>query len=359
MNKKVADYVVATFYADQEPPIDVVGAIKGANQYNSEITDDGHLVVTVSSTAGNIIGTYTVDVWGDYTAPSTSAGSIKAHYYTVASSDKPVQILSNDSYETVTFSVTGPISGVEVTVPTSGVHTVSAGSAQIYAPLAKQDVSVTKEVTTAYTGDKTPVIESKTFDSAAFKEAIIAALPKDSKANPVTYVQGVAKTYLNGINAAGDTIYKDINTVLGGTSVTGLSVTTDWDEATDDANTTEKKEGVFTLTLTGDGYKFGTYKMTGSMTLTFKKASRALTSDAKVVSLAGDYTIGGTFKCTGDYPVEIAIDSAFPITGTCTDGTVTLKEAAPKSGVASIVGTKDYGSFSSGRMTIEGTTKTI
>ena len=361
LNKEAADFVVKAFYSASDALIDVKTLIGGADQYNSEITDAGHLVVTSTSNAGKMIGTVTVDVWGSYKAKTESeAGSINAYYYTVAS-DGAVQLFDSaeSEYKTVTFSLTGSLENVSVAIPVTGQYTVTAISAKVYAPLVKQDASITMDVITARDADGVPVIESKTFSDESFKNALIDAV---TDADPVVFVQNVAKNYLStGVNDDMTGIFTDVNTILGGKTVEGLSVTANWEDK-DDVNTTDKVEGVFTLTLSGKDYKFGTsdeYKMNGDMTITFAKSTRGVDTNSKTVTLTGAYTIGGEFSYSGDYPVEIVIDSAYPITGTLgANASATLKEAGTSAATA-ITGLTNWGSFESGKLTIEGTTLTI
>ena len=308
-----------------------------------------------------MIGTVTVDVWGSYKAKTESeGGSINAYYYTVAS-DGAVQLFDSaeSEYKTVTFSLTGSLENVSVAIPVTGQYTVTATSAKVYAPLAKQDASITMDVITARDADGVPVIESKTFSDESFKNALIDAV---TDADPVVFVQKVAKNYLStGVNGDMTGIFTDVNTILGGKTVEGLSVTANWEDK-DDVNTTDKVEGVFTLTLSGKDYKFGTsdeYKMNGDMTITFAKSTRGVDTNSKTVTLTGAYTIGGEFSYSGDYPVEIVIDSAYPITGTLgANASATLKEAGTSAATA-ITGLTNWGSFESGKLTIEGTTLTI
>ena len=373
--RSAAQFVEALLYTSvssgetaTDPIINVADIISQDNvsEFNAKFADGKLTITKTYPEGGEVVGTISVVLSGQYTAPSAADkadGTLNVDDYTVSASD--LQIFDGEDYQTVSFSVTAPVKGVSVSAikADGSAWTYSTSSAAIYAPLPDQTATVTLPVVVSIPADENakPVTETKTFSDGLVS---VLATVLNGNSDPKSFVENVAKTdYL-----------VDLKTAFG----TALASTGDIYKA---ALTTDKVEGLtaaiannlvkegeaeieskVVLTVSATDYVFKTESgqpdktITGTLTFTFdgKRTKGADTVNLSKLVVTGNCTLAG-----GDYVIDVVSDDAFPVkVATLSDCSVTVDgDDSKKVTVISMTGL-DKADLT-GRANIEGITFTL
>ncbi len=348
---------------DGKAPIDIKGIIEGADKYNASFAD-GKLTITKSYPAGgNIVGTVSVVLSGQYKAPSAADkadGTLNVDDYTVSATD--LQIFDEEDYQTVSFSVTAPVSGIVVEKikadGSSWSYAVDSETATIYAPLPDQTATVTMPVVIATSADQNvnDVLETKTFSDGLVS---VLSTVLNGKASSKTFVENVAKTdYLVALKTAFGTALAsggDLDKVLFSTDkVEGLTATIANNAG---AATETKEESTVVLTVTADDYEFTTDKtITGTLTFTFDgERTKGQTS----VALSNLVVTGNCTLAGGDYVIDVVSDEDYPVKAEKLSNCTVTVDADDSSDVTAISVTGFAQADLTGRANIEGITFTL
>ena len=359
----LADWFYSTTGDDGKAPIDIKGIIEGADNYNAKFAD-GKLTITKSYPAGgNIVGTVSVVLSGQYTAPSAADkadGKLNVDDYTVSATD--LQIFEEGDYQTVSFSVTAPVSGIAIEKikadGSSWSYVTASKTATIYAPLPDQTATVTMPVVIATSADQNvnDVLETKTFSDGLVS---VLSTVLDGTASSKAFVENVAKTdYLVALKTAFGTALAsggDLDKVLFSTDkVEGLTATIANNAG---AATETKEESTVVLTVTADDYEFTTDKtITGTLTFTFDGERPKGQTSVKLSNLVvtGSCTLAG-----GDYVIDVVSDEDYPVKAEELSNCTVTVDADDSSDVTEIAVTGFAQADLTGRANIEGITFTL
>ena len=362
--RSAAQALASWFYPAQgDAIIDIKGIIEDADDYNAKFAD-GKLTITKSYPAGgNIVGTVSVVLSGQYKAPSAADkadGTLNVDDYTVSATD--LQIFDGEDYQTVSFSVTAPVAGIVVenikADGSSWSYTAAGKTATIYAPLPDQTATVTLPVEVSIPADENakPVTETKTFSDGLVS---VLSTVLDGTASSKTFVENVAKTdYLVDLKTAFGTALTsggNLDKVLFSTDkVEGLTASIVNNPVKEGETEIESK---VVLTVSATDYAFVEGKtITGTLTFTFD-GKRAKGSDEVTLSklvVTGNCTLAG-----GDYVIDVVSDDAFPVkVATLSDCSVTVDGDDSKKVTAISMTGLDKADLT-GRANIEGITFTL
>lgn len=362
--RSAAQALGSWFYPAQgDAIIDIKEIIEDADDYNAKFAD-GKLTITKSYPAGgNIVGTVSVVLSGQYKAPSAADkadGTLNVDDYTVSATD--LQIFDGEDYQTVSFSVTAPVAGIVVenikADGSSWSYTAAGKTATIYAPLPDQTATVTMPVVIATSADQNvnDVLETKTFSDGLVS---VLSTVLNGKASSKTFVENVAKTdYLVALKTAFGTALAsggDLDKVLFSTDkVEGLTATIANNAG---AATETKEESTVVLTVTADDYEFTTDKtITGTLTFTFDgERTKGQTS----VALSNLVVTGNCTLAGGDYVIDVVSDEDYPVKAEKLSNCTVTVDADDSSDVTAISVTGFAQADLTGRANIEGITFTL
>lgn len=361
--RSAAQALASWFYPAQgDALIDIDGIISSADKYNASFAD-GKLTITKSYPAGGeIVGTVSVVLSGQYTAPSAADkadGKLNVDDYTVSASD--LQIFDGEDYQTVSFSVTAPVKDASITgIKADGsAWELSASSVTIYAPLPDQTATITMPIVVATSADPNvnDVLETKTFSDGLVP--VLTTIIGNAASNPESFVENVAKSdYLAALKTAFGTALAsdgDLDKVLFSTDkVEGLTATI----ANNAGKATEtKEESTVVLTVTADDYEFTTDKtISGTLTFTFD-GEREIGKNSVTLSnlvVTGNCTLAG-----GDYVIDVVSDEDYPVKAEKLSNCTVTVDADDSSDVTAISVTGFAQADLTGRANIEGITFTL
>ena len=368
--REAANEIVNLLYASgtSEPTIDVKAIIGEATKFNSTFADGTLKITKEYPEGGDVVGTVTVVLSGQYTKPTSSTaadGKLNVDDYTVSAED--LQIIEDGDYKTESFSITAPVKGIslsDIKADGSAWKMTGADSAVIYAPLPDQAASatITAPVTVAMTNDivHQEIKETKTFASGLVTVlATLVANDNNDAPSPDGFVLSVATTdYLTKVKGAFETaisspsgdLYKVLFT---DDTVEGLTATIN-NNAGNKTETAE--ESTVVLIVNATNYKFDTDKtITGTLTFTFD-GERTLgkpTVNLSNLVITGSCTLAG-----GDYVIDVVTDEDYPITADITKFTAkALTVDANDSTKVSAISLDGFDSADlKGRASIEGIT---
>lgn len=337
--------------------VDVAGMIDKADIYNASFADGKFTITETYPAGGEKVGTVTVVLSGQYTAPTASAnGTLNVDDYTVSATDLQILDSNSNDYATASFTVTAPVKGVTITVDRTTGSWSKSGSATIYAPLPGQNASVTLPVAVATDADGNSVVETKTFSDGLV--TVLTTLNKEETCNPESFIKTVATTdYLTDLKTAfGTALAKggDINTLLFGTAEEKAKIE-DLTASIVNNVATENQKGTVVLTVTADEYAFTTGKtISGTLTFTFDGTRSGTTVTLSSLEITGSCTLAG-----GDYVLEVVSDEDFPVSVETLSGCNVKVDAQTVSKVTEITATGFANADLTGRASIEGITFTL
>ena len=375
--RSAASEVNTLLFADADPVVDIAGIIANATARNTEVSGETIVITQEYPRGGEVVGTVTLTLSGNYTAavttPTATPASLAVTDYRVVSSGLQVVDSTND-YETYSFDITGILQNAPTyTINADGTAVQQSGwlsaATKAYMSLPGQNASFTMDVPVSYTvvnGVQVPKYESKTFSDAEFKSAV-AVVASDN--DPKGYIAHVAGEYFNGIQGKTAEILAIVNKIAADGTLTAEEATTAGATVSYAVTTPASQEnswketGTITLTFNGIGTGYAiahsndaNAKMTGSITFVFAEVSRTgATLPAEATLTDAKYTMAINADFTGMYPVSFETET--PFNGTKFSG----KAAFDSTNVTDFDGltATSWGSITGGLATVAGVELTV